>query len=260
MSVETAVLLLLAGLGAGAVNAVAGGGSFLALTALVVGAGLPVEVANGTNRVAILLQSGAAIWAFGDTGRGHGGLVLRLAPATLLGGLLGAQLSLELPRAVLEGVVGLAMLAMVAVVAARPQRLLRPRAAGVWAPGPRPGRADLVFFGIGVYGGFLQAGVGVMLLLALVGLAGRELVGANVPKLLLALVFTVPALGVFLAQGAVAWGPGLVLGLGSVLGGVLGARLAVRGGAELVRGVLVVVLVLSAARFLYGALTAGGLS
>lgn len=247
MELTGAALLFGAGLLAGGINALAGGGSFLTLAALAVAADLPVGVANGTNRVAVLVQSLAALLAFGKAGRAEWGLALRLAPATVLGAGLGAQLSLELPRSVLEMVVGVAMLGMIGVVLLRPKRFLEGAAR---APRLGVGLVDLAFFAIGVYGGFLQAGVGVFLLIALVGLAGRDLVRANVAKVVLALVFTVPALGVFLAQGAVAWAPGLVLAAGAGVGGALGARAAVKGGSGLVRVVLIAVLLVSAARFL----------
>lgn len=250
MTATTAVLLLVAGFAAGIVNSLAGGGSFLTLTALVVAGGLPVDVANGTNRVAIVVQSLAAAWTFQRNGQTETRLVMRLAPATIVGALVGAKVSLDVPRDTFETVVGVAMLGMMGLVLLRPKRFLE---GATRPPRLRPGLVDLAFFGIGMYGGFLQAGVGVFLLAGLVGLAGRDLVRANVAKVVLALVFTVPALMVFLAEGAVNWAAGGVLAVGTAAGGVAGARLAIRGGAAAVRWVLLAVLALSAGRFLFGA-------
>jgi len=249
MSLSAIALLCIAGFFAGVVNALAGGGSFLSLTALVLVGGLPIEVANGTNRVAIVTQGLASALTFQRAGATEGRLVLRLAPAMVLGAVVGARLSLDIPRDTLETVVGVAMLCMMALVLARPKRFLE---GAVRPPKLSPGRADLVFFGIGVYGGFLQAGVGIFMLVGLVGLAGRDLVRANVAKVVLALVFSVPALLVFLAEDAVQWGPGLALAVGMALGGVTGAKVALRGGARAVRWVLLVVLALSSVRFLSG--------
>jgi len=249
MTLSVALLLLVAGFFAGVVNALAGGGSFLTLAALVVAGGLPVDVANGTNRVAIVVQSLATALTFQRSGLSERSLVLRLAPATMVGAVVGARLSLDIPRDAFETVVGVAMLGMMGLVLLRPRRFLE---GAVRAPRLSFGLADLLFFAIGVYGGFLQAGVGVFLLAGLVGLGGRDLVRANVAKVVLALVFTVPALLVFLAEGAVDWVPGLVLACGTAIGGVAGARLAVRGGAPVVRWVLLAVLALSAGRFLFG--------
>lgn len=245
----TAILLLVAGFLAGIVNALAGGGSFITLTALVVAGGLTVDVANGTNRVAIALQSLASFVTFHRAGHTELGLVARLAPATIAGAVVGASLSLEVPRDVFENIVGVAMLGMMALVLLRPKRFLD---GAVRASRLSPGPIDLVFFGIGLYGGFLQAGVGVFLLFGLVGFAGRDLVAANVAKVVLALVFTVPALLVFASQGAVDWWHGLVLAVGTSVGGVVGAKVALKGGAPAVRWVLLAVLAASAGRFLLG--------
>jgi len=245
----TAAILLVAGFVAGIVNALAGGGSFITLTALVVAGGLTVDVANGTNRVAIALQSLATFLTFRKAGHSELRLVARLSPATVAGAVVGAGLSLDVPRDIFENIVGLAMLGMMVLVLARPKRFLegaaRPPRLGL-------GPADLAFFVIGLYGGFLQAGVGIFLLFGLVGLAGRDLVAANVAKVVLALVFTVPALVVFASQGAVDWLPGIVLALGTAAGGVVGAKVALKGGAPAVRWVLLAVLALSAGRFLLG--------
>lgn len=248
MSITTLALLLLAGFFAGVVNALAGGGSFLTLTALVVAGGLPVEVANGTNRVAIVVQGLATALTFRRSGQTEAATVRRLAPAMVVGAVVGARLSLQVPRDLFEVVVGVAMLGMMGLVLLRPKRFLEGAAR---MPQLRPGWVDGVFFAVGVYGGFLQAGVGVFMLMGLVGMAGLDLVRANVAKVVLALVFSVPALLVFLEQGAVAWKPGLVLAVGTAVGGVAGARVAIRGGAAVVRWVLVAVLALSAARFLW---------
>ena len=249
MTLSATLLLVGAGFAAGVVNALAGGGSFLTLAALVFAAGLPVELANGTNRVAIVVQSLATALTFRRSGLGEGRLVLRLAPATMLGAVVGARLSLEVPTDTFEAIVGVAMLGMMGLVLLRPRRFLEGAAR---IPRLGPGPVDLVFFAIGVYGGFLQAGVGVFLLVGLVGLAGRDLVAANVAKVVLALVFTVPALLVFVADDAVDWGAGLLLAVGTAAGGVAGARVAMKGGARVVRWVLLGVLGVSAARFLLG--------
>ncbi len=242
-------VLLLAGAVAGAINALAGGGSFLTLTALVVMGGMSVEMANGTNRVGIVAQSLAAALAFRHAGQSEWRLVGRLTPAVVLGAVVGAQVSLDLPRTVMERVVGAAMVGMMALLVWKPERFLRGAAR---APRLHLGVVDLVFFLVGLYGGFLQAGVGVFLLMGLVGFAGRDLVAANVAKVVLALVFSVPALVVFAAQGAVDWGPGVVLAIGSALGGAVGARIAVWGGAKMVRWVLFGVLTVSSVRFFLG--------
>ena len=246
MSPAVLAALLAAGVAAGAINTLAGGGSFLTIAALVF-AGLSPDVANATNRLGVLLQSGTSALQYRRAGALEAGVALRLAPTAILGGLAGAWLSVDIDPALLRQIIGGAMLLMLAVVMLRPERWLRAPDRPV-----HPLLQHLVFLGLGLSGGFLQAGVGVLLLLGFSLLSGRDLGRANGAKLLLVLLFTAPALALYVSEGLVAWAPGLVLAAGSALGGLLGARLALWGGAGLIRGVLVVVLALSGARFLLG--------
>ncbi len=247
MSATELLLLLIAGCIAGVINTLAGGGSFLTVAALIF-AGLPADVANGTNRLGVLLQSGISTDQFRRAGKLEPGAVWRLAPAACLGALLGSWLSLDIDPALLSRIIGLAMLAMLPTLAIRPGRWLEGR---VGSERPGPG-AMVGLFCVGVYGGFLQAGVGVFLLAALVLLAGQDLVRANASKALLVLLFTVPALAVFILRGAVDPAAGIAVAIGAGAGGWLGSRLALRGGAGLVRGVLAVVLLVSGLRLLLG--------
>lgn len=242
-------LLLLAAVGvlAGIINTLAGGGSLITLPALIF-LGLPAAVANGTNRVGILLQSLVATRQFARSDLVAWRLGGRLLVSTSLGAALGSWLSVDLDEALFRRIIGVVMLVMLGVVLARPRRWL----VGRQGDPPRHARwtGPLAFFGIGIYGGFLQAGVGVFLLAGLVLLEGRDLLRANALKSLLAAGFTVPALVVFLANDLVQWLPGLVLAAGSSLGGWLGARLAVRGGAPFIRWVLIATVSLSASKLL----------
>jgi uncharacterized membrane protein YfcA len=232
-------LLVLVGVAAGVVNTLAGGGSLLTLPALML-LGLPAGVANGTNRLGVLVQSATAAWRFQAAGVLDGRAALRLLPATTLGAALGAWGSLQLGEVGLRRAIAVVMVLVVVALWTRPQRLLRGGGAGL----PAAAR-HAIFFAIGAYGGFVQAGVGVLLLAGLVLAGALDLVRANAIKVLLVLVFTVPALLVFVAEGAVAWVPGLALAAGSAVGGALGTTLALRGGALLVRVVLTGVVALS---------------
>jgi uncharacterized membrane protein YfcA len=109
-----------------------------------------------------------------------------------------------------------------------------------------------LFFAIGVYGGFIQAGVGIFLIAALVLGAGFELVGANAVKNLIVLVFTAAALVVFVVNDQVDWTLGALLAVGQGAGAWLAARMALRRGARFVRTVVVVIVALSAAALLAG--------
>jgi uncharacterized membrane protein YfcA len=162
---------------------------------------------------------------------------------------LGAQLAVDLDEALLRKVIGALMLVMLATMLVLPERWLAASA------GPRRARAWMeipLFFAIGVYGGFIQAGVGIFLIAALVLGAGFELVGANAVKNLIVLVFTAAALVVFVVNDQVDWTLGALLAVGQGAGAWLGAHMAMRRGARFVRAVVVVIVALSAAALLAG--------
>lgn len=241
------LLTIAAGFAAGFINTLAGSGSLITLPLLIF-IGLPANVANGTNRVAILLQTMVAVDKFRrdkvlDVRRG-----LRLAAPAIVGAILGAQIAVNLNEEVMETVIGILMVVMLGVVLVRPKRWLTGRPEML---GRQPGWLQVVvFFLIGIYGGFIQAGVGIFLLAGLVLASGYELVGANAVKNLIVLVFTAFALIVFIINDQVEWLPGIVLALGNMLGAWVAARMAVKRGAEFVRWILITVIIVSAVALL----------
>lgn len=213
-----------AGAAAGFINTVAGGGSLLSLPALML-AGLPPTVANGTNRVMILIQSTAATQRFDQAGALCRRQAARLALPTLLGAGIGAYGATLTSDEALEPII-LGVLVVVALVFA-----LRP--SWVSAGGPpgdeMPTDGPAVWGGLfvaGLYGGFLQAGVGFVLLTILAGMLRLDLARANALKVALVLPYTVLALIIFALADQVDWAVGLVLGLSSALGAWLGVRVA----------------------------------
>jgi uncharacterized membrane protein YfcA len=238
----------LTGLAAGFINTLAGSGSLITLPILIL-LGLPANVANGTNRVGVLVQNVVAVATFRRNRLIDAGGAWRLVVPSVLGSVLGAQLAVDLDEALLRRIIAVLMLAMLAAMFVRPERWLAagaaPRRARPWLEGP-------LFFAIGVYGGFIQAGVGIFLIAALVLGAGFELIGANAVKNLIVLVFTAAALVVFVINDQVQWTLGALLAIGQGAGAWLAARMAVRRGARFVRVVVVVIIVLSAAALLTG--------
>ncbi len=235
-------LLFLAGLTAGVLNVLAGGGSFLTLPILIF-LGLPATVANGTNRVGILLQNVAATGSFHRKGVLDYRFTLRVAAPALIGAAIGTLVALQTGEASFRRILATLMIAITLWT--------------LWNPGGRrrenrggSGSSALMaagFFLVGLYGGFVQAGVG-FLILALTTLAGFDLVRGNAIKVLLVLLFTVVSLGIFAWHGKVAWIPGLVLAAGTVLGGLAGVRLTILKGHAWIRGVVTVVIILMAVR------------
>ena len=237
-------LLFLAGCVAGAVNVMAGGGSFLTLPILIF-LGLPAGVANGTNRVGILIQNIGAVWSFERHGvLDRRALMWAAAPATL-GAVLGTWAALRVSDVAFERILASLMLAIsLWTLWSRGEKRARqaPASEVRVAPGLATGAA---FFAVGIYGGFVQAGVG-FFILAATTMAGLDLVRGNAVKVLSILCFTALSLAIFAFHGRVDWPIGVVLAGGTVLGGLVGARLTVLKGHRWLRGVVAVTMILFA--------------
>ncbi len=217
-------IIVLAGLFAGFINTVAGGGSLLTLPALML-AGLPPSMANGTNRIGILLQSAAASWRFYRAGVLDLKLGAELLAPTLVGATFGAYLATSIPDDTLEPII-LGVLTLVALLFALRPSWVAPEPEDTQKQAlPRP-LVWLALSGAGFYGGFLQAGVGFLLLTTLAGSLRLDLARANALKVALVLPYTCVALVIFIASGQVSWGVGLLLALSSVVGARIGVHVA----------------------------------
>lgn len=232
-------VLLPAGILAGTLNVIAGGGSFLTLPLLIF-LGLPATVANGTNRVAILLQSIAAAWSFHRDRIWSWQWARDAAVPAILGAALGTWAALIVGDRAFQKILAFLMVAVTLWTLLG--RGVKPPAETVE---PRPLILGWGFFLVGIYGGFVQAGVG-FLALAVTSLAGLDLVKGNAIKVFCILCFTVLSLSLFAWQGKVAWTVGITLAAGSSLGGILGARLTALKGHQWVRAVVTVTIVVFA--------------
>lgn len=203
-------LVLAAGFGASVINVLAGGGGLLTLPALVF-LGLPADVANGTNRIGVLAQGIAATAGFRERGwpmpRWAGVLCVASAAA-------GAALATVADADATRVMAGALILLVLPFAFARPSSGRWPR----WA-------SSVALIAGGLHGGFVQAGVGVVLLFVFTRGFGLEIAQANRAKVLVVLVFTIPALAVFGAAGKVDVKVGLLLAAGSWVGGAVGARI-----------------------------------
>jgi len=238
------LLILAGGFLAGIMNVMAGGGSLITLPLLIF-AGLPANVANGTNRVAIVLQNVSAVASFRRRGLRPGRTAWGLLIPSLLGAVVGVRLAIHLDETVLRRVIGVVLVVMLIPV-------LRPasrRGGGVADPPSSPWMWP-VYALIGAYGGFIQVGVGFLYLAFFTGWHRMDLVRANLLKVFFVLGYSVLALALFLISGQVALGYGLVLAVGNAAGGWVGARLAVEKGESWIRVVLVLAVLASAAKLL----------
>jgi uncharacterized membrane protein YfcA len=234
-----AVVLVLAGLAAGWINTVAGAGGVIAMPALILW-GLPAPVANGTFRVAVVLQSlvGGAGYVRAKA-LPRVGLVATVLPA-VIGALGGALVATRLTARAVE------ILLIVAFAVVLVSAFHAPKPGDPEHP-PRLGaRAVAGMLVAGFYGGLVQTGVGLVLLAVLTAIIGHDMLGANAVKVIATLVFNVVALVVFALAGDVDWVPGLILGAGSMVGAWLGVKFAVKRGHNAIRVVVIVVTVVAA--------------
>ncbi len=234
------------GLAAGFINTLAGSGSLLTLPLLMF-MGLPANVANGTNRIAILLQNVVGVSSFKrqkvlDLKQG---LIIGL-PA-VAGSLLGARIAVSINDYIMEKAIGGLLILMFVLIISRPGRWLHSHES-------QPPLAVIyqlvVFFLIGVYGGFIQAGVGFFLLAGLVLGSGFELVKANALKVFIVFLYTPFALAIFIWNNDVDYILGFTLAIGNMTGAFLGARVAVKWGAKAVRIFLLLALFFASLKLL----------
>lgn len=250
-------VLAAAGLVAGFLNTVAGAGSLLTLPALML-TGMPADIANATNRIAVVAQSAAGAVGFHRSGH------LRVVGAgfavacTLAGAAVGAVLATEVPERVLRYVLLGTMIGVGVLMWREPEaregKSSRPEGAepadeaeGRAAPTAtaRTAATAAALFFAGLYGGFIQAGVGLVLLAIFVRLLRLDVVRANALKVVVVGIFSTAALGVFVARGRVEWGPGLALAAGSTVGAYLAVRFSVTKGSRSIRAIVLAMVVVS---------------
>ncbi len=246
MSAASALLLLVVGFVASTLNTIAGGGSFLTLPLLMF-MGLPAPAANATNRLGVLAQNVGAVWGFHRYRVLDWEWALGAAVPTAVGSGLGAWLALGVGDREFRRMLAILMLGVCLWT------LLDGGGRSLQTAGALKHRPWLVkagFFLVGVYGGFIQAGIG-FLVLALTTVAGFDLVRGNAIKVLAVLLQTLVALGIFLAAGQVRWQEGALLAVGGILGSLVGVHLTVLKGHRWLKAVVTVTMALFAIRLLF---------
>ncbi len=240
-------VVVLAGAVAGFINTLAGSGSLLTLPLLIF-LGLPANMANGTNRVGILLQSLVAVGRFKQKKVFDWSDGVWLTVPAGVGALIGAWVAVDLNEQLMNLVIGGLLVFMFFLILLKPERWIGDNKSH------NPIRITplriLVFLLIGFYGGFIQAGVGFFLLAGLVLGAGMDLLKSNAVKVLITLVFTVLALGVFVANNQVDFKLGVIMGLGNMMGAWIATHVAVKRGAKFIRGFLLAVILVFAVKLL----------
>lgn len=248
MSILTIFLILIVGTISGFLNTVAGGGSLIAMPFLIIFLGLPSAVANGTNRIALMVQNLVAITNFRNKGFFNWKFSLKLGIPALIGSIVGSKVAVDLNDAIFNKILAGVMVIVLILILWNPQKKLT--AIGEKLSTGRQIIAMVVFFFVGVYGGFIQAGVGFIIIVALTLITGLSLVKINSLKVFIIAMYMSSSLLVFVLSGKVNWILGLTLAVGNATGAWLGSNFAVAKGDKWIRAILVVTVLAMSAKLL----------
>lgn len=239
--VESSILLFAIGSAAGFLNVLAGGGSSLTLPVLIF-LGLDASVANGTNRVAVLVQNISAVHSFKQENYFDLKLSLKLALLTLPGAIAGSFAAVNIDNKTFETILGFVMIGVTL-------SLLIP------LPKQKDNEVEskvntipmyISMLVIGFYGAFIQVGVGFLLMAALHYLMKLDLVRVNMHKVFIVLVFTIPAIILFIFTDNINWTMALVLSLGNAFGAWWSAKISVRKGEKFIKLILIIAVLIMA--------------
>lgn len=231
------LLLFFVGTIAGFLNVMAGGGSSITLPTLIF-LGLDSALANGTNRIALLVQNIFAISSFRQQKVHQFKRSLQLSLLTLPGAIIGAIVAVNINDVWFQRILGLVMIGIILSLFISPagkKQVYEERKHWLIYP---------VMLGIGFYGGFIQVGVGFIFMAILYHVLHLNLVHVNMHKVFIVLIYTIPALAIFIFTGNVNWVLGLSLAAGNAFGGWWSARFIVKGGEKIIRVVLAIAILI----------------
>lgn len=248
LSITFIIILVTTGFLAGIINTMAGGGSNLTIPALMM-MGIPADLANATNRVSVFLQSLTAAKGFKKHDKLDIPDLKKIIGVTLVGGLIGAICASYMPADYLKPVLLLAMISMAAVILFKPAVVAPPE--GTAALNVGEGSSIPMLLLAGFYGGFVQAGVGFILIAAIAGSLRYDLVRANALKVVCTLAFTGIALAVFILRDQILWLPGLTLAVGSMIGAHLAVKITINVSQKTLKWFLFVMTLVASAAALY---------
>ncbi|MFP4546751.1 MAG: sulfite exporter TauE/SafE family protein [Bacteroidota bacterium] len=231
-------ILIITGILAGIINTLAGGGSSLTLPILIL-CGLPSPVANATNRVGIFFHNITATAKFKKHGQLHVKSILHIALAAVAGAIIGSFFAINLSSEAFDIILGFLLLFVLIMI-------LKPKKKKDKVDKEIPKFLEvLIFFGIGLYGGFIQAGVGFLFLGALNILSHKDLIKSNAIKVFIIGLYTFFTLVIFAIADKIIWRYGIILAVGSSIGAFIGVNLAIKKGEVIVKIILTIAIIAS---------------
>ena len=232
------IILILIGFIAGVINTIAGGGSLLTLPMLIF-LGLPPAIANGTNRIAILIQNFFSTAGFKSKGIQTFPFSIWMGISALLGAIVGAYLgAIYFKGEIFNKILAIVMVLVVVYMIFKPKQLLQLNAERI--EGKYFWLLIIAFFFIGIYGGFIQAGTGIFIILALNSIGRISLVKSNAIKAVVVILYTISALVIYAYNNKINYSMGLTLAIGNSAGAWFASRYSVSKGDSLVRWFLII--------------------
>ena len=236
-NIQEILILIVSGFIAGIINTLAGGGSLLTLPILIF-LGLPPNVANGTNRIGILMQSISGTLGYRSKGIDTYPFSVYLGISASIGALIGAQIAIDIRGDLFNKILAIIIVVVGVLIVFKPKnniKVLNERLTG-----KNLFISCLSFFFIGIYGGFINAGIGIVIMFFLTRYNRLSLIKTNAVKVALVGIYTIGALALFTYNNKVDWSMGLWLSLGTIFGAWLTSRYSVKKGEKVIKIALLI--------------------
>jgi len=232
-----AVILIVVGFFAGVINTLAGGGSLFTLPVLIF-LGLPPNIANGTNRIAIVIQSLSGALGYKSKGISNFPFNIYLGISASIGAVIGAQIAIDLDGRLFNRILAIILIVVGGLILMNAKNLthkLTERLTGKYLL-----FGIIGFFFIGIYGGFINAGIGIVIMLFLNRINRLSLVKTNASKTAIVFIYSSLALAVFAFNDAINWKLGLLMALGTSVGAWWASRWSVKKGDQVIRWAMLI--------------------
>ena len=238
-------LLLVVGFIVGIINTLAGGGSLITLPLLIF-LGLPPQVANGTNRIAILFYTSSATLGFRTKKVNTFPFSIYMGVSAMFGAVLGAKIAIDIDDFLFNRILAIIMIVVVLFI------VFKPKYSYLKTFEKTTGKSLIIsavaFFFIGIYGGFINAGIGYIMMFFMSYFNKMSLIRVNAAKVTIALIYTIAAFLTFLISGMVDWEYGIALSIGSAFGAFFTSRYSVKKGEGIIKVVMLVMVFVMAAK------------
>ena len=242
MDIATVVILVVSGLLVGFINTLAGGGTIISMT-IFMSLGLPPMIANGTNRIPIVLQNLVAVVNYSKSKILNIKTSLKYALPVALGSILGSNIALNISDIVFNYLFIMVIVFMIIMIVFKPKLWLNENP--IKKNSPFSISQWIILFVIGIYGGFIHVGIGYFIIALIVLARGYDLLHANAIKNLVVLIYAPISLIPFILYGNIRYDYGLVHAIGNIIGAYVASRLATLFGSKVIRYILIAFMLLS---------------